>query len=108
MGLDARDINSDKLDGLPEHLRTFGLEVAVSDAEASHARSPHLLSVQKVQCSRNGETIVLYLETNLTSPSTSRIYIPNLWSWWPPAARRRQRLQRDVTQLLEECGARRL
>ena len=108
MGLDARDIKSEKLDGLPAYLRTFGMDVAVSNAEASHARSPHLLSVQKVQCTRHGVTIVLYLETNLTSPSTSRIYIPNLWSWWPPTASRRRRLQRDVTQVLEGYGARRL
>jgi hypothetical protein len=108
MGLDARDIDSDKLDGLPEYLRTCGMEVTVSDAKASHARSPHLLRVKKLHCSRNGATIVLYLETVLTSPNISRIYIPCLWSWWPPAARRRQRLERDVTHLLEEYGARRL
>jgi hypothetical protein len=102
MGLDIRDVPRAAVDDLPDLLRSAGFEVVVG-------RKPHGLPgvvTSVVSCRRGEDVQNLIWHEEPSELSACRVYIPNAWGWRASTRRRRQRLQIDVTTVIEQAGGR--
>ena len=101
MGRDARDIPRAGAEGLPDRLRDAGFDVRVT--RETLRQFPDIV-VTHVSC-RRGEDVQTFLcEPAPGKPDECRITIFNAWSWWRSVQARRNRLQADVTTIIEQSG----
>jgi hypothetical protein len=102
MGLDARDMPTVLVDEAVKSLRSSGFDVTVKEIEPPNGNPNHY--VRHVYCHRHKDSITLSFSQDLQKPESTRIYIPNAWSWWPPRSRRLQAIQKEVTAAIELAG----
>src|SRR4051812_4030645 len=114
MGPDFRVISKSTVEDLPSRLRQAGFDVTVQQKNLSAG------SVEvRAECRRGDDVQIvewgLYSDTFLRrynrEPNADwdeskecDVLIWNAWSWWPSTFRRRRRLQKDVTAVIEQAG----
>jgi hypothetical protein len=104
MGLDVRNIPRLAGDNLPDRLRNAGFDVEVIRKPASQLPAG---TITIVNCRRGEDVQFLIWGPDFDNPNEYQIQIANAWSWWPSVHKRRDRLQRDVTAIIEQSGGHR-
>jgi hypothetical protein len=101
MGVDIRDISTESIESLPDHLRSRGFAVTVTIGPNP---APLGGTLTKVECCRGHDVQFIEWGSLEAKPGIRRIAIRNQggWLWW--VRRRRFQLQADVTSAIEELG----
>ncbi|MDB5336219.1 MAG: hypothetical protein JWN70_1838 [Planctomycetaceae bacterium] len=99
MGIDERDMLDADVEVLPDRLRAAGFEIAVSCEPYPGFLDLIVVDVRSAD-GKDTQSFVCIQE----QPGQRKIYIANAWSWWPAVQNRRQKLQDDVTAVIDQSG----